>query len=368
MLTLLTKVKLVVFALLAIAVLGYTGLHYANVGQYFGAPGFYVVKAELPSAGGLYTNADVTYRGVSVGRVGVLSLHGSGVQAELDIRNNAPKIPADTQAVVADLSAVGEQYVDLRPQSQAGPFLASDDTIGQASTSIPAPVTDVLSSVDGLANSLPRQSLQTVVNELYNGFNGQGPNLVALLNAASGYTQTATTYIQPTKDLIQQGQSVLATQAAETNAIEAFATSGQQFAAQLASSDSDLRGLINAGPGAAEQITSVLKMNDPDLGLLLANLVTEANVAGPRQHAFDELLSVLPAVVAAGNSVITPHGANLGLALTFFDPLPCTQGYQGTKYRNGLDTSKPPPLNLSAGCTEPVSKGEVRGASHDPKP
>lgn len=368
MLTVLTRVKLVVFALLAIAVIGYTGLHYANVGQYFGTPGYYVVKADLPSAGGLYTNADVTYRGVSVGRVGAITLHGSGVQADLDIRSNAPKIPASTQAAVTDLSAVGEQYVDLRPQSTAGPFLTANDTIGQASTSIPAPVTDVLSSVDGLANSLPRQSLQTVVNELYDGFSGQGPNLAALLNAASTYTQTATAYITPTTQLIKQGRSVLATQVAETNAIQSFATSGQELASQLASSDSDLRRLINAGPGAAEQVTAVLKMNDPDLGLLLANLVTAANVAGPRQHAFDELLSVLPAVVAAGNTVITAHGANLGLALTFFDPLPCTQGYQGTRYRNGLDTSAPPPLNLAAGCTEPVSKGEVRGSSHAPRP
>ncbi|HET9140003.1 MAG TPA: ABC transporter substrate-binding protein, partial [Actinophytocola sp.] len=38
------------------------------------------------------------------------------------------------------------------------------------------------------------------------------------------------------------------------------------------------------------------------------------------------------------------------LTTTFFTPLPCTQGYEGTTYRNGRDTS-PAPLNTAARCT-----------------
>jgi len=43
------------------------------------------------------------------------------VQAQLDISDSAPRIPADTRAVVADLSAVRETYVALRPRTAAGP-------------------------------------------------------------------------------------------------------------------------------------------------------------------------------------------------------------------------------------------------------
>ena len=42
------------------------------------------------------------------------------------------------------------------------------------------------------------------------------------------------------------------------------------------------------------------------------------------------MLSQLPVAVSIGGSVITPHGLNLGLVPTFFDPLPCTSGYGGT--------------------------------------
>jgi phospholipid/cholesterol/gamma-HCH transport system substrate-binding protein len=367
MLTLVTKIKLVLFAVLAVVVVVFIGVRYANAGQYFGVPDYYVVKVDLPSAGGLYTNADVTYRGVSVGRVGAMSLTGSGIQVDLDIGNHAPPIPADSQAVVADLSAVGEQYVDLRPQSSAGPYLTADDTIAEADTQIPAPVTNVLSSVDGLANSLPRTALQTLVNELYNGFNGQGQNLSALLNSSSSFTQAAENDIVPTNELIKDGQSVLATQEAETDEIESFASTSQQFAAQLDASDADLRNLISQTPLAAEQVAELLQDNSPDLGLTLANLLTASNVAAPRQAALKELLSVLPALVAAGNTVFTSQGANAQLLLTFFDPLPCTDGYGGTVHHNG-DSTATSPLNTSASCTAQLSTGQdVRGSSHAPK-
>jgi phospholipid/cholesterol/gamma-HCH transport system substrate-binding protein len=86
-----------------------------------------------------------------------------------------------------------------------------------------------------------------------------------------------------------------------------------------------------------------------------------------RGGALDELLSGLPAAIAAGSTVITAKGARVGIALTFFDPLPCTAGYGGTVYRNGLDTSPGPPLNTAARCALPASSGvDVRGSAHAP--
>jgi len=367
MLPLAARVKVVLFAVIAVLVLGYVGLRYAKLGSYVGLPGYYVVDLNLPQAGGLYANADVTYRGVSVGRVGAVSLAPGGVQAQLDISDSAPRIPADTRAVVADLSAVGETYVDLRPRTAAGPYLGADSVIAQADAQIPPPVTNLLGAIDSLANSVPASSLRTLVDELYYAFNGQGPNLQVLLDSASRFTQAASNDLPQSTGLIQDGNTVLATQQAETSEIETFATDGELFAGQLAASDSSLRSLISAAPQAAVQVTGLLKDNTPDLGLTLANLLTAANIALPRHANLEELLSALPAAVAAGNTVITSSGANFGMALTFFAPLPCTAGYQGTPYRNGLDNSPPhPAFNTRAACTEPASQGNVRGSQHHP--
>jgi phospholipid/cholesterol/gamma-HCH transport system substrate-binding protein len=86
-----------------------------------------------------------------------------------------------------------------------------------------------------------------------------------------------------------------------------------------------------------------------------------------RQNGIEELLSVTPAAVAAGSSVITNNGATFGLTLTFFDPKPCTTGYQGTTNRNGLNVSPQAPLNVRASCALPPSSGvDVRGSANAP--
>jgi phospholipid/cholesterol/gamma-HCH transport system substrate-binding protein len=184
MLTRATVVKNIAFLVIAVLVLGYLGVRYADLGHYVGLRGYYTVQVQLPEAGGLYEHANVTYRGVSVGRVGPIRLTDDGVRASLRIDDSAPRIPDHLQAVVASLSAVGEQYIDLRPSTDNGPYLHDGSLIAQADTHTPAPVTDLLTSVDNLTASVPLNSLRTVVDEFGQAFNGQAANLQALLDPA----------------------------------------------------------------------------------------------------------------------------------------------------------------------------------------
>jgi phospholipid/cholesterol/gamma-HCH transport system substrate-binding protein len=322
MLALGTRIKLVAFVLLAVAVLAFTAVRYASLGRYLGLSGYYTVKLELPNAGGLFSSADVTYRGVSVGRVGTMSLTPDGIVADLNISNSAPKIPSSgLQATVADLSAVGEEYVNLRPQTSSGPYLAAGSVIPQRRTQVPPPITSVLASVNALVTSVPRQSLRTVVAELGHAFAGQGPNLQVLLDSSSTLTRAAAEHVPQTSRLIADGRTVLATQAADTAAIEAFGRNAALLAGQLARSDPDLRSLIAATPRAAVQVTGLLRDSGVSLGAVIANLLTTSNVTLTRQPALKEMLSGLPAAIAAGSTVINSHGANFGMALTFFNPL-----------------------------------------------
>jgi len=331
-----------------------------------GMRGYYVVKLNLANAGGLFTNADVTYRGVSVGRVGALNLTPSGVQASLDISSSSPRIPSRLHATVADLSAVGEEYVDLSPRASAGPYLADGSVIRQADTQLPLPVTKVLTSVNALATSVPLGALRTVTTELGTAFQGQGGNLRQLIDGSGSLTRAASANLPQAIKLINDAQTVLRTQVSETQALTSFAHSARLLASQLAASNSDIRKLIVQAPRAATQVTGLLTDNDPGLSVMIANLLTTANLTATRGRALEELLSALPADIAAGSTVITSSGANFGIALTFFNPLPCTAGYGGTPHRNGLDTT-PAPVNTAAGCDLPASSGvDVRGSAHAP--
>jgi len=367
MLTRTTRLQLVAFAVIAVVVLAYTGFHYANLGRLFGLRGYYTVQMELSNTGGLFPNGDVTYRGVSVGRVSTLQLTPTGVIAELHISSSAPPIPSQLHAVVADLSAVGEEYVDLRPLTSQGPYLAEGSVIPRQATTIPLPVTSLLTSVNTLATSLPLASLRVVLNELATGFADQGVNIQQLIDGQTKLVRAASSTISHSIALTEDSQVVLATQNAESAAFISFANSLKLFAGQLAASDSDLRRLVANGPAAAAQVSGLVTDVSPSLGALIANLLTTAQVSLTRGNNINELLSALPAAIAAGSTVITTKGARFGVALTFFNPLPCTAGYQGTKIRNGLDTSPGPPLNTKAKCTSPPSSGiNVRGSANAP--
>lgn len=92
MLTIGGRIKLVSFLIIGVLITVYIGLHYANLGRLVGLPGHYVVKLDLSDGGGIFTNAEVTYRGVTVGRVGALNLTPTGVEVDLNVNDSAPQI------------------------------------------------------------------------------------------------------------------------------------------------------------------------------------------------------------------------------------------------------------------------------------
>ncbi|OIV36027.1 ABC transporter substrate-binding protein [Mangrovactinospora gilvigrisea] len=366
MITTAIRLKNLLFILLAVVVLGYTGIHYADLGHLVGMRGYYTVHVDLAETGGLYTDADVTYRGVSVGRVGALHLTDDGVRADLHINSSAPPIPSTLHASVANLSGVGEEYIDLKPSAVGSPYLADGATVPEAQTSTPAPVTSVLRSVDALASSVPLDKLRTVIDEMDSVFAGHGEDLQVLLDTSSSFLKTADQQYPTGKALMTSGATVLDTQASEGDALRAFAAGTRSLSAQLDASDPDLRHLIASGPGAAQQVSALLRDVDPNLSVVLANLLTTSEVALTRQHGIQELMVQLPKVVAAGSTAINASGAHMGMALTFFDPLPCTAGYGGTTYRNGLTTSAGT-LNTGARCTASAKSGtNVRGSQNAP--
>ncbi|MEU7525760.1 MCE family protein [Saccharothrix sp. NPDC042600] len=367
MMTARTRLQIIAFVLIALVGVSYVGARYVGLGRAFGATG-YVVKMQLADSGGVFTNAEVTYRGVTVGRVGEMRLTADGIEVDLDIDPDAPRIPADLEAVVANRSAVGEQYVDLRPRGEEGPYLAEGTVIPRSSTKTPPPVDGLLTNLDAFAKSVPTDSLRTVVDELDQAFNGTGPDLQVLLDNTRVFTEAATRNLPQTKALINDGLVVLNTQAAQGSAIRSFSGDLRALAETLKNSDSDLRALIGVSPQAAEQLSALLRETGPNLGVVLANLLTTGNVLVTRLDGLEQIAVTYPIAVGGGFSVAKGDGtgAHFGLALNVFDPPPCTVGYEGTKIRQGTDTS-PVALNTGAYCA--LARGSVtsvRGAQNAP--
>ncbi|SFK37986.1 phospholipid/cholesterol/gamma-HCH transport system substrate-binding protein [Amycolatopsis sacchari] len=358
------RLKLIAFGLIAVLSVGYVGGKYVGLDRLFGARG-YVVTAQLADSGGIFVNAEVTYRGVSVGKVVAMRLDDQGVAVDLDL-DSGTKIPADTQAVVADRSAVGEQYVDLRPSSEDGPYLHDGSVIQRAKTALPVSPDTVLANLDQFVSSVDPASLRTVVDETYDAFAGTGGDLQQLLDTAGSFTATAQENLPETAKLLADGRTVLATQERQARNITDLAAGLRRIAGQLKTSDPDLRRVVDELPGLADDVDRILSVSGTDLGVLIANLLTTTQITSVRTDAIEEQLVALPVISAFTRSVWSNGEGHLGLVLNFFDPHSCTKGYETTKQRPANDTSEAP-ANTLAYCAEPPgSPTEVRGAANAP--
>src|SRR3954451_21866275 len=106
------KIQLVIFAIITALTMAYTAVNIIGLGQTV-LDLRYRVYLDMADSGGIFTNAEVTYRGVTVGRVGPLHLTQNGVRLELRI-DRGKKVPANgLQPYILSRSGVGEHCVDL---------------------------------------------------------------------------------------------------------------------------------------------------------------------------------------------------------------------------------------------------------------
>lgn len=366
MITRQVRIKVAVFIVVAVLGITYAGVRYIGLGDLIGRGG-YLVAADLAESGGIFENAEVTYRGVPIGQVERLELRPEGMRAYLRIEHGTPPIPADTQAAVTNLSAVGEQYVDLRPTDSNGPYLHDGSVISEHRTSTPVRIDQLLTRADALTRSVPLDDLTTVVNELGAAFSGSGPSLRRLLKSGQDFTRAAVDARDPTLALIRDARTVLQTQNEQAPQIRSFAADLRLLAGQLRDSDPDIRRLIRTAPELAREGHQVLANTGTDLERLVANMLTTSKLLAPRQAGLQQVLTALPAVSAGSFSVVPPDGwGNIQLDASSFDPPICTRGYEDAIRRPGSFTGNIT-ANFDLYCAErSPSPIAVRGASNAP--
>jgi phospholipid/cholesterol/gamma-HCH transport system substrate-binding protein len=365
------RIQLMVFLLITVVGVAYVGGKYAQVDQLF-FKSSYTVSASFAESGGIFTGAEVTYRGQPVGRVGQLKLLNDGVEVNLDI-DKKTKIPNDLLAVVANRSAIGEQYVDLQPRRDGAPYLQDNSKIDRKDTALPIDTTELLLNLDQLVNSVDRNSLRTTVKELGDALRGKGTDLQKIIDSSGLLINDADANILQTIKLINDGNTVLATQVASGDAIRTWSKNLALLSDTLVSSDASLRSVIDNGSGASEQVTALISENRADIAVLLGNLLTVGEMTAVRLDAVEQLLVVYPAVSMGGYVVPAKdkgtghYDAHFGLVLGFSPPA-CRAGYQGTDWRVPQDTTGKA-ANTKAACTASPSTGvDVRGSQNKPSP
>lgn len=353
-----SRIRLLVFLVIGGLAVVNAGARYAGLTERL-FPSTYDVTVHLADSGGLFERGEVTYRGFTVGRVVALDFRTDGVDARLAIDGDA-RIPADLAAEVHNRSAVGEQYLDLVPRTDRGPYLAAGSVIDVEDTSTPLDEQELILNTDRLLRSVDRADLRIVIDESGRALSGGGADLGRLLGNSRTVLDVARRALPATRVLLRAGHTVLLTQDRQSGTIDAYLRDLDGITRVVAVRDPELRRVLLDASTAARQLRFLgegLRSVMPDL---LSRLIVISSITTAHRDGLEEGLVAIPYALA---SAITP--GRDGLAhFTFVSangPGPCRRGYLPVSEWKSPQDFRHSRLPEDIGCHE-SSSSVPRGA------
>lgn len=324
------------------------------------------LHADLPVSGGIFVGSEVSYRGVKVGKVSDMDVIPSGVRLTLAVEEGT-KIPESAPFYVHNLSAVGEQYLDFEPVSEAGPYAEDGHTFVGNEKSVPEATDDLLVKVNGLVSSLDKADVSTVVGELGTTFRDTADPLRRMVDAGSTLVQRAKENQAATIQLLDSGKTVLETQQANAGNIKSFAVNLADLTETLKDSDAQLRSILQGGTVAVNEVNGLLTGLEPTMPAFIGNLMVVNQVVTARLNALEQTLVTLPVVVSGGFTGTPGDGfGHINLQFNYNVPA-CTNGYLPSKnWRPGTDVSDTEPY-YAAHCASGAPYN-MRGTRYTPQP
>ncbi|GAB2860526.1 MlaD family protein [Nocardioides pacificus] len=357
------RIRLAAFAVLAaVGVVYITGTYLGLVDRVLGRG--LEIHATLPSSGGLFVGSEVTYRGVKVGKVSAMHVTREGMRADLAIEEGT-EIPLDSKVYVHNLSAVGEQYLDLEPADGKGPYAEDGDTLEGSAESLPVAEEDILIELDEFVSSVDEQDLNTVLRELGTAFRDTADPLQRMLDGGDKFLTAAIENEDATFALLEDGGKVLATQQRNEENIRSFARDLADLTGTLKARDPELRDVLEGGGSAVREVDALMQGLEPTLPIFISNLVTLNQVVTARLPAVEQLLVTFPKMVAAGFTG-TPGDGYGHINLQFAQsPGPCRDGYKpSSEWRDSTDLTDTEPYPARCLQGPPYN---MRGSKYAPK-
>lgn len=326
----LAKIQLSIFAVITVITLSVMAIFYLRLPATFGI-GTYGVSADFVAGGGLYKNANVTYRGVAVGRVESVGLNPNGVTAHMRL-NSGTAIPSNVTATVRSVSAIGEQYIDLvPPENPSSTKLRNGFRIQRQNTRIGQDVADLLRQAETLLGSLGDTRLRELLHEAFIVTNGAGPELARLIESARLLVDEANANYPQVSQLIDQAGPFLQAQIRAGGDIKSLADGLARFTWQLRAADPRLRDTLADAPDAIDEANTAFSGIRPSFPALAASLANLGRVGVIYHKSIEQLLVVFPALFAAiitsAGGVPQDEGAKLDFKIDLHDPPPCMTGF-----------------------------------------
>lgn len=347
-------------ALLVVVLLGCGYTVFSVIGWRIGAQRYHITVM-LPRAGGVYPAANVTYRGVSVGRVAALRLLPDGVAADLAI-DPGVKIPANSSAAVKELSAIGEQYLDLVPSGPGGANLSAGSVIPLSRSSVPTSIDTALIDFSRLLSTIDPHDIETLNQAFATGLGGTGNDIRTTIESSQKLISAITAAEPATVQLIVGGNQVLNTALATSTEFAQFTTGLNALTNRFRLSNGDVQALITNGVAFEQQLSQLETQTNSANESLTAAQAAIFDTAAARNQAVQALFQVLP--VFAGQLAAVSSGGQIHSELLFNTANTVCPYRPAGQIPPPTQATGAPNLNLTCPITAPDLL--QRGAAHAP--
>lgn len=369
LLTRLARFQLAIFGVVTVICLALITTSYLHLPAAVGL-GVYNVDAKFVVGGGIYQNANVTYRGVTVGRVTNVGLTDNGVTARMRLNTDTP-VPENVTATVKSVSAIGEQYIDLVPPASASKNMLKDGaTIGVDRTAVGQDIVDLLNQAQSLVSSISNTRLQDLLRESFKAFNGSGPELSRMIQSSRLLVDEANANTNEINKLLDQAGPLLKAQIRAGADLKTMASSLATLTGEAAQADPQIRSVLKTVPGAVDTVNETFDGIRPTFPVLAANLANFGRIGVIYHKSIEQALVIFPALIAAlltdAGQLPIDEGGKLDFKISLGQP-PCMTGFiPAPEIRTPADTTVrdlPKDLYCKTAQSDPST---VRGARNYP--
>ncbi len=219
----------------------------------------YQVRVAMPYTATLARGARVTVAGAPVGKVASVKRKGNGSEVELALTDDRVyPLPADSTARVRAVTAVGENYMEIRP-GRSTATIADGGAVTAATVGAYVEPDEVLSLLQGRT----RQRARDLVQGLGGSLSDRGEDLHRTLRGTTGTLiplaktmQTLAADRTHVARLTAQLGEVAAAAGSRGEAIRVLARDSNVTFRATARRDRELKALIDALPAALRQVQS----------------------------------------------------------------------------------------------------------------
>jgi phospholipid/cholesterol/gamma-HCH transport system substrate-binding protein len=347
--------QLAVFAAISVLVIGYAVFGLLKV-HLTGSP--FRVTVQLHNAGGIFDGAEVAYRGVQVGKVSSVELHTDGVTVTLAV-DSGTKVPDNAIAHIYDLSAVGEQYVDLEPPARPSTeYLHGGSTIPPERTTTPLETATVLYDLEQFVSSINPVDVQIIGREGALAFQGTGTRLRSILSDTTEIVDQLSASQDSMLRLLHNSSLLLHGAASHANAFDRFTGSLKALSGTLAAKTPTIDRFLREAEPTTRLVNALIADNGSAVSTLLANLASFSQIQFARVPGLRSLLVAVPEFGRLAPTVVH-DGVLLGAANADQDQALCNTGVPLTSPISGTRTKI-----YAVQC----GAGLVRGAANAPRP